>query len=80
MLYRCEGPYDRSILSSLYLGRIGIGFLSESEMKADHWLNVMAPTTDGRRLPRAVRETLALRSCTSHVLGRTASAVSSTHR
>ena len=53
---------------------------SESEMKADHWLNVMAPTTDGRRLPRAVRETLALRSCTSHVLGRTASAVSSTHR
>ena len=25
-------------------------------MKADHWLNVMAPTTDGRRLPRAVRD------------------------
>ena len=27
MLYRCEGPYDRSIFSSLYLGRLGIGFL-----------------------------------------------------
>ena len=29
---------------------------SESELKTDHWLNVMAPTTDGNRLPKAVRE------------------------
>ena len=57
MLYRCEGPYDRSIFSSLYLGPLGIGFLwvwDESRPLVS--LNVMAPTTDGRRLPRAVRE------------------------
>ena len=45
MLYRCEGPYDRSIFSSLYLGRLGIGFLwvwdeSRPLVKcngSDHW-------------------------------------------
>ena len=45
MLYWCEGPYDRSIFSSLYLGRLGIGFLwvweeSRPLVKcngSDHW-------------------------------------------
>ena len=45
MLYWCEGPYDRSIFSSLYLGLLGIGFLwvweeSRPLVKcngSDHW-------------------------------------------